>query len=358
MLADEFQCRIHRPGACRWPWITVLLAITLATLYFLYTQFTSRAQYDQMLAVAPEELNFGIAWEQSEFPWTVSIRNTSSRQLVIADFGKSCTCALIEPKTLILEPGTTHQLQLTLNLKRTTSPDSSESPFAIEIVPYERLKNSEVRALNSLRVQGRVRYAIRYLTDPVFGTHSVDSQPLYPLRILVEPLVPLANLAVTCSDSRFRVNVEHVVDERPLYVLLISAVSQLPIGPILFDVMITPEFPGGERLPVLVLPVTGRIVEDIQGSLPSVIFGSRSVGDSLEETITLTSITGQEFTVDSWEAQLPGLKVEPSTELPNSFRLRQNVLASGQQMGFVIFKLSKSGKKHAVKIPVHYHGIE
>lgn len=365
MSVQEPQSANVKRGTPRWLWMAGGMAMILALGYLLYDRFATRSRGDlqgstdsHVLAVPSEQLNFGTAWEQPQFPWTLTIRNTSSRRVDIEYFSKTCTCAVIEPKSLTLEAGESRDLHLTINLKRTRIPESAESPFAIEIVPFERLETGPARALNSFQVEGRVRYAIQYLSVPELGTHSEDAQPLPAVRLGLQSLLRLANLAVASTDSRFKVKVDGAIDPGHSFALVVSPNERLPVGPIQFDVTITPELPGGERAPALVVPVRGRIVGDIQASPLSVIFGSRPVGESLEETITLTSLTGQEFTVEKWDAQLPGLSVERATELANTFQIRQRVLAAGQQSGNILFVISKRGKKGTVSIPVHYHGLE
>src|SRR5712691_6122205 len=69
------------------------------------------------LKVAAERLNFGITWEQPEFKWTVPIRNNSDREIEIENFVKSCNCASIEPRSLVIPAGETRDVQLTFDLR-------------------------------------------------------------------------------------------------------------------------------------------------------------------------------------------------------------------------------------------------
>lgn len=69
------------------------------------------------LVVAEGHLDFGEALDQSAFRWVLPIENRGTADVNITGFGKSCSCAEVTPKALVIPAGETREVTLSLDLR-------------------------------------------------------------------------------------------------------------------------------------------------------------------------------------------------------------------------------------------------
>src|SRR5262249_45577904 len=110
-------------------------------------QLGSRPKYPATNAEDPEEyvieglrikasaLRFGEAWEERRFVWKLPIQNVTNHDIKIKDFALSCGCLDIEPRTLTIFAGETHEVALKVDLMQQRGLreiGQQERPFHVE----------------------------------------------------------------------------------------------------------------------------------------------------------------------------------------------------------------------------------
>jgi hypothetical protein len=142
--------------------------------------------------------------------------------------------------------------------------------------------------------------------------------------------------------------------------LVVTPSDGLPVGDYRCEVAVKPETESGQLLPTKSIRVFARVIPDIKATPECVVFGARRVGEVSDETIALSSVTGQSFEVIDTRAEGDGLSVERAftrgIETP-IFRVRQR-LGQGANSGLVRIKTrSKDGQEFDVEVPTKGYGI-
>ncbi|MBY0231201.1 MAG: DUF1573 domain-containing protein [Gemmataceae bacterium] len=90
----------------------------------------------ESLVVDPARLDFGEVLENERFAWTLPIENRGDAEARITKFQENCVCAKFDPPSLVIPPGETREVRLTLDLTRKPE-DRGEAarPFAVLVEP-------------------------------------------------------------------------------------------------------------------------------------------------------------------------------------------------------------------------------
>jgi hypothetical protein len=311
------------------------------------------------LHVDPECLDFGEAWEDSHFSWVLPIENRSSSDIAIERFYNSCVCTEITPSSLLVPPGQTRDVLLTINLR---DDRKLEAKYDFEVGVAAIVAGDGGQASQEWVVRGRVRRAVEF--DPLvvdFGRHSEREQPLPPKRVRVKDLAGVESLAVNGSPDGFTVQVNRPAEDPSRFDIEIVPKAALPVGRCTFDLSIAPVQAGGKRLPARKLPVCGWVVPDLEASPSEVLLGAVAVGESAEATIAIRSLTGQAFTVEGWRCSSDRVSVvrEGMGAGGPMFRVRWVcVKSAGQQQEEALFRIAAGGKAETVvAVPVKCIGV-
>jgi hypothetical protein len=130
-------------------WAKLRIALLLATLLVVSagagTWLSKVVRGDRAIAnssstslyVPPEYLDFGEVWETDRFSWTLPIQNRGQTDIHITSFGGSCSCAEVSPNNVVIAPGETREVHLTLDLTPSKKWNPSDEPrvFEAEISP-------------------------------------------------------------------------------------------------------------------------------------------------------------------------------------------------------------------------------
>ncbi len=100
------------------------------------TDFSEKVTRSNKPLVA-QNLHFGEAWATADFPWRVSLENTTDLPVHVADIRSSCACTTITPHSFNLAPKGCIGVNLVINLLgvRGSQHDSDQSAFSVEILP-------------------------------------------------------------------------------------------------------------------------------------------------------------------------------------------------------------------------------
>lgn len=313
------------------------------------------------LVVKDEDLGFGEVWEYRKFLWTVPVKNLRTNEVKV-EFSTSCSCMEVDPPSLVLPSGETREIRLSLDLKpkRSDELQTQWHDFSVSVRP--KLVGSQ-QSLGEWVVHGKVRSAIRCERTVIdLGRHSELAQPLAPQRLRVTSFIPLRALKVESTFQFLKAELNKVSDDPMAYELIVHPMK-LPKGAINTQVLVLPELADGKPHSGREIDVIGEVVDDIQTSPPEALLGARRVGAIVEETVTLSSLTGQSFKVTSAKAEGDGLTVrsrssENEDGLVFVFVVTQRAAKLGQQSGRILFRVTgKTGEAYEVMMPVSYLGI-
>lgn len=151
-LAQEYGLRPSEGTLSKYPrllsWLVIgaLALLGVSALRIAGNRPTKEASSTRVsdLVVAPERLDFGEAWEDSQFKWVLPILNAGSHEVEIQDFGSSCTCSAIEPQSLVIPAGQAREVCLTLDLtadplkERAKQPAQEWRDFPVTLAPRLR----------------------------------------------------------------------------------------------------------------------------------------------------------------------------------------------------------------------------
>jgi hypothetical protein len=310
-----------------------------------------------LISAAEDRLNFGDMWEDEHFAWTIPVTNIHHDPIQIEAISTSCTCAVAEPRTFALTPGQTREVRLTLNLvPRTGEPTNEPRSFSTNVTFTTTAKGLGA-ARETLVISGRVLPVLELRPrEPSFGETPDRVQPPPPITFAVAPQVHLQTLSAISETPGYQAAVLPPEIESPGELLVrVTPTTTKPAGPMTATVRLEPLGPNGEPLPPRRVTVRGRVAADVTVDPPQVSFSGRTVGESGEETLTVSSRTGRTLNLERVTVQGEGLNVE---RLPSGgLRVRQIVATAGEIHGRVELVVRPEGDGPVtVTVPVIGYG--
>jgi hypothetical protein len=210
-------------------------------------------------------------------------------------------------------------------------------------------------------LQGVVKKAV--VADPPaldFGESLVSGEPFAARFVRVKALVPIEGLWAEVEPASLGITTVHR-PQRNQYHIELNPNPELPVGPIRGEIRLTPTMPGGDALPRLVVPVTGHVVQAVVADPSSIVFGSRPVGATVEQTFTLRARDCCAFAIGEIASTLDGLRI---VEVPapvaggHAFRATYVVGKPGRLVGEVGLTIRMADRaEFKVRVPVHCYGL-
>lgn len=312
------------------------------------------------LKVAADALDFGEVWEDSEFRWKLPIENTSSQRIEIVKLEASCGCVSVDPPSLLISPGQTRDVHLTLNL----SPRNSErANFPVRELSFRLrpvIRSPLPRELTWI-LKGKVRNAFVELPESIdFGESCVRGGP-FPVRTF-QVIVPRAvkSLEADSSPSIAACKVIPPNMDSQVFSIELAPSKKLASGPFEFAVRLLATSDAGERLPAVTVPAFGRVVHDVFVDGP-VVFGALSVGDTDKRKISVQSRTASKFAVGAIDYDAARMRVERDSHAPPDGTRFDVVLLRaerGAHRSIIRFHISQDRQPpYELEVPLVYHGF-
>lgn len=317
----------------------------------------------QMLAATPaplvvpaNELDVGDVWEQGAFQHKLTIQNTTAKNIVIDGFRSTCGCVSVEPSALKIPSGQKADVLVTLNLKLSPRQDSND--FQVTIAPEIR-DDPGVQPVWKIRGRARRLMKLTPVGISYYDNRLIQGQVFPSQTVIVTPAIVLDSLLAKYPAELATVEIARCQERHNDFQVNITPQKGLPLGPFLFDVLLEP-VSKDKFLPIVKLPVEGRVMGDVQALPDSLALGARGIGETLTETITLRSISGVPFEVTRIKPDFKDTTVEPITVAgvsDKAFRICQHITRSGKQMfSLRFFVIKKNGECSTVLVNVSYHG--
>lgn len=308
------------------------------------------------LVISASDIDVGEVWEQEAFRCKLTMQNTTENNVAIDGFRSSCGCVSIEPSALTIPSKQKAEVLVTLNLKLRTGQENMD--FGVQIAPFLPAGNGQQPPVWTIRGHARRLMKLNPQTITYYEKQLVRGQDYCSQSVLVSPSIELDSLLAKCPAELATVEVARRKENNNSFQINITPRKSLPVGPFRFDVLLEP-VREGKVLPIMKLPVEGKVLGDIQAFPDSLILGARNVGEIVTETLTLRSVDDIPFDVTRAWVDSTDTTVESTTVAGVSekvFRIRQHVTKPGKQEFSIRFSVTKNGKCSTVPVNGSYHG--
>jgi hypothetical protein len=316
------------------------------------------------LFVYDEDLNFGEVFAQRAFELVLPVYSRASTELKVERAETSCACTRIEPRQFTVLPGQRSNLKLTLDLtQQSVNKTDQTSPFSVFVRLHVNSDDGRFHANPQWQVTGTVRLPLRVTETAVDFGEYLQQSDVEPRTILVEGYTTLRDLVVKSDPRKIKASVRAIDNESGTFEVMIEPSKSLPPGPFKFDVSIIGITGSQPKLPPLILPVSGRVLDDIYLSPSRIDFGIVRTGETVQETVILASRSGLFVAqpavsgVDAHLAIHDELQVDEGEGRRLSVVL--NATASGPQSRQISLYVPNDSRQTTSRIvlPITYHGV-
>lgn len=309
------------------------------------------------LAIDPDRLDFGDAWESERFEWTIPIQNRSTSLVELTGLSGSCNCGSVEPSSLAIPPGESRSVHIAFDLRPRPGEKTDATARSFVSAFNGTLRKGSGRTISvSWKVRGRIKTAVRTVAAIDLGQRS-ELDRLHSSRVVpLEPVADIESLATTVSRPEFHIEIRRASESNRRWDMVVRPAVELKLGAYKGTVTITPTLRGGERLPSLQLPLSAEVVPDIEAIPPDILMGGREVGTTQTETITLRSLTNRPYTIERTEAKGEGVDVAVSED--RTLKVKVQVTEPGSREGQVRVVVRPDGSSPIeIVVPIRVHGF-
>lgn len=335
--------------------------------YSLGGLFTEQSVRDQAevrptvggLYVDPTSLALGEVQETATYPLRLELRNTSSQRKRVIDIRGSCGCTAIEPRELVIPPGGTGSVTLSIDLsERGVIPSGiSRRPFSVRVDPlFAGDLNPTPGWLVTAEVVSVVTVDVARLG---FAEGHVHQSGVVPRRVRVETHTPLSGLQAEVVPPNAG-TATLVPTAAGRYDLMIAPSLSLPVGPFRFAVQVRPTATDGTPLVVIPVEVLGEMLPTVRAFPRTIIIGEIDTPGTAEAEVVLTVPLGESWRVGTISSDAEGTKVTAVGSAPDGgvrYRVEQPGTKVGDQQVVVTFAvLGPDERKETVRVELRYHG--
>lgn len=296
-----------------------LSATTLGSYWYGAMQIAARIS-NHGLSIATDQLDFGKAWEQPDFPMKIHVVNVSDSELAVKKIMTSCRCTSVAPREFVLSPGAAIDIGIRLDLRPQPGddPESTIRNFKTAITP---IVVGKPPTADGWTIHGTVLRG--FSTTPAVMAYDddilVDESPP-TISATINCLAAVAKFDAECDRTLARVHV--IRDRLGSFRVEIAPLPMHAAGELAFDVWLTAYLSDGIELPRLPVHVVGHVYDDVKLIPEIVSFGSLEAGASAQSEIAVTSRSGRAVASVTAEPST-GVEIEPIfDDDPNVKRLR------------------------------------
>lgn len=311
-----------------------------------------------VLSVPPDMLDFGEAWVQPDFAWTLPVTNTSSHPVEVAKIVTSCSCTSVEPEAFVVDVGETVPVHLTLDLRK-QAPEGGEPMRRFEVTIAAVVADSDSRIEWSL--SGVTKSRIEVTPGSIaLGRWSEREQPT-PRVLRVSLLQPTSTLTAECPCEFVDVSV--TIGDQPIgnadeYELQMLAKSA-SVGSIDSELQLHAIAADGSPFPAYRIPVNGQVVRDVQPIRPSETLGVLTAGSRFQTRVELRSLTDSEFEVLTATCSGEGVQVQAEPGSSTVFNVSGVTNGLGMQDIDIQFTVRHTdGDSYPITVPIRYVAAE
>lgn len=332
----------------------------LATPWFWLWATRASQGMTETIGVTESDLALGTLWATSEYEHSVEVRNQTTDVVHLDRIQASCGCSKISPERLSLKPGERKTLQLILDLNSGAMHSEPVSEFQVNLSAIVRGARTH-RATWPIR--GTIQKAVRIPVGGIkfIGAEEVISQKGAEGSIRIYSLRKLEGLRIYADDSLGETSLQEV--EPGVYTLTLTLPPLLPVGDFSGGIEVAPVLRGGQELPRLHIPVTGRVSPDVIALPEQLILPPAPVGAPVQRALALRSRAKKPFVVQAIEstgsAALIASHHDSAPRAEQQIELTVSTDGLGPNDGMLSLTLvySEGGRPPTVNVPVSGYGL-
>ncbi|GIW91918.1 MAG: hypothetical protein KatS3mg109_2350 [Pirellulaceae bacterium] len=329
------------------------------------------------LYIEPAALDLGTLWESDSYVHSFSLQNRSSQPVTITGWYRSCPCQVIEPQQLVLGPGETAQVRLTIDLKAVNpqrpeygqvaavgeSAVAEPEPVALRLWLQPKLAGRR-QLLDGWSFTGTVRkWAVVHPAEISVG-EVVRGVAQELSQATVVCFAPIKTLEAVVDPAKLLVQTEALSGQPPQYRLRLFLQPELTEGPLDVRVGIRATTLDGRQLSGPSLTVFGRVVPSVTVLPSAIYFSPAKVGTSPRELVVLQSrleepfqVLGVEVLMD--EGAQAEVKVEPVGGEAAAYQVEACIRQPGSIRRQIVFRVrTQSGREETIRVPLLLYGLE
>jgi len=330
-----------------------LCGITCAAGYLATPQRQSSASQPSIsLRIDPEQLNFGEVWENEAFPCSFSLHNDGQLPIEIENITTSCTCVRVEPRKFTVPPGGAVQLHAVVNH---TIKQQADGGVAVALTAT--LKNPDTRTDRRVvwQLTGSVRRVLLIGKALSLGKQS-ELATLEPWIFPLESAEPLTEVKAESDIPELTAKVVASDESGCKFQLVVTPPQRLAPREIDGKITLIPNSRRHGNLPQRTVRLLGEIASDARSDPSEILIPGRLLGETIEETVAISSITNREWKIVSIATEGDGLTAEPMGT--GAIRVRQAIRLTGRQTNQVTVVVATEKDRSTLLIPITYTGLQ
>ncbi|MCI0742516.1 MAG: hypothetical protein L0Y72_26080 [Gemmataceae bacterium] len=300
------------------------------------------------LFVSPTALNLGDVWETNSHPWVLPLENRTDADLTILGFCSSCNCMTIDPASLVIAPRQSATAKLNLNLSGDARKPELVREFQSRITAIIGGKRP---TWQTWEIEGKVRLAFTVAPSTLQLADELICGRKFPEQN-VRATAHLLTHSIRASCSLADVRVRPGSDSNK-FVAEINLQETLPAGQHQTELILEGVESDGSVRSKTRVPIHFAVVEPVMAIPSAIVAGVRRKDEVHEETVVLTSRTGEPFTVVRVEPSSANVSVEAIPERMNEYRVRVMIKVDAHyQTHSIQFVLRANGRTFTLPVPI------
>lgn len=319
------------------------------------------SETQSLLQIPETSLNVGSVWASGEVRHSLPIVNSGRKVQRIVGFRTSCSCTSIEPSQLVLAPGESAEVTISIDLRPPTLSAAQEPQWKFA-VSFSPVIESETERPPEWTLTGTAMNAVSLPAGFDFGEllrFSPDSGGGGEVEFRVH--LPDLKLTAGCDPSLGEVVLVRDPDDKARVEMRFLPADELLPGRIDVPVRLAATLDDGSSLPELLVTGSALLRDRIEAFPGSIDFGPVAIHESADGSITFLSIDGRPVEILEVSGTQPGvLEALPGRDSENNAncRIRLTPRTSGRITKTVRFTLQdgRSDRPVLLNVSVTAHG--
>jgi len=242
------------------------------------------------LIVRDSDLDFGEVWETDRHKHVIHVTNPGGEPVPVYSWQTSCDCHKVEPESVIIQPGETLPIRLTLNLMSRISESWTEKPRGISIQCNPRFGDGAAR--DGWKIAGTVVPFYRLIEEPGSRELSELGQPFLPHWQNISFLIPVREVIAQADPLITSAKVIAPIDGQGTYRVGFQWQNKLTLGSHNATVRIQARRVDGSALPEIALAHRLDVVEDVRATPSRLLIPNPAAGEWVSHQIQFHSLRG------------------------------------------------------------------
>jgi len=331
---------------------TAVLAAWFVLCCVLRFHFTGREHNkENELLITPESLILGEILENDSFIWPINFYNNTDETLHVDKFVTSCSCTTINPERIEISPRSFATCYANMNLMLNPTGVSSHEEVSIEVEPVLRGK-----ARYRFSIAGKVQRVLVFDSQFIdFGSVREKEPLLKSLRVSSMHL--LKGVDVQCKSEEWSSSTIKEFGSKA-FIVNLSCKNKLPSGAFHSEIIIRPISADGVLGPGYKINVQGFVLPGFKMSPPGLIIGSKAVGMSVDESVSIVATTEKKMKILTAYADRSDTSICLSEKSSNNFTVRQLISSEGRQRRTITISiLTEDDEQRTIAFPIEYFGL-